>query len=454
MTTPSIDAHVRFDTNPSHPSAVTATLTGTRRDLARGLLTAQGFEALDDHTLVMARIDREEPYWAENAAQALTAEGITAEITARLREAIDEEWTWGNYPMTWCTREEIREVSNEAQKLYDDIRRGRLLIHAHAQDTHTIVAVGTYLDSGKSVYLHGENHLRQIADTFDSPAHALTAFERLHGDTMRPGPAPLTNTEREAAQARTSLDTPPAEPKPPAPEPETVPAYAADPGNHEAALDGFLTDNGDWQRYNTWEDGTSVATHESLTLRILFEHGAGPRDAQWTIAAYESPVSERMWHMTITPATPEPILQTLLTSLSHGDVWETALGTPVIDTTVAQATRPLTDAAWTPTVDGYRMSWQTQHSDAGVQFDAYAANAPHQHPDTWTIWSGPSINQPTWAIRASVYTPAGLLADLTEELAHGTGTRQTNSPTPAWIRQTAAALPPRPPQPPPATLLR
>ncbi|MFD6333788.1 hypothetical protein ACFWGI_29975 [Streptomyces niveus] len=110
--------------------------------------------------------------------------GRTHEITPRLQEAIDEEWTWANYPMPWCSRAEIREVSDAAQKIHDDIRHGRLLIHAH-----TTIAVGTYLDTGKSVYLHGENHLRQIANTFDSPARALTAFEDMHADTMRPGPA-------------------------------------------------------------------------------------------------------------------------------------------------------------------------------------------------------------------------------------------------------------------------
>ncbi|MFB7739479.1 hypothetical protein ACFC08_35045 [Streptomyces sp. NPDC056112] len=68
------------------------------------------------------------------------------------------------------------------------MRHGRLLIHAHAGDGHTIVAVDTHIGSGsgsgKCVHLHGENHLRQVADTFDSPAQAQTAFERLHSDAM------------------------------------------------------------------------------------------------------------------------------------------------------------------------------------------------------------------------------------------------------------------------------
>ncbi|MGI5457505.1 hypothetical protein ACQEWB_30935 [Streptomyces sp. CA-249302] len=60
MTPPSTDAHVRLDAHPTHTSAVTAILTGTRQDLARPVLTAHGFETLDDHTLILARIDREE----------------------------------------------------------------------------------------------------------------------------------------------------------------------------------------------------------------------------------------------------------------------------------------------------------------------------------------------------------------------------------------------------------
>ncbi|MER8084340.1 hypothetical protein ABTZ57_04030 [Streptomyces sp. NPDC094048] len=93
-------------------------------------LEADGWVTVGENTLVLARIDHEEPYWAEKAAQALNTEGITTEITPSLREAIDEEWTWANYPMPWCTRSEIREVPNQAQKIYDDIQYGHLRIHA------------------------------------------------------------------------------------------------------------------------------------------------------------------------------------------------------------------------------------------------------------------------------------------------------------------------------------
>ncbi|MER7684449.1 hypothetical protein [Streptomyces sp. NPDC097610] len=162
-----------------------------------------------------------------------------------------EEWTWANYPMPRCTRSEVREFSNNAQKIHDDIRHGQLLIHAH--DGHTTVAVGTFLHrNGKSVYLHGENHLRQVADTFDSPAAAMLGFERVHAADMRPGPAPLTNnTERAGAEARAPLALGEARPEPARPEPETVPAYLADAGDHDALLDTFLDAHGEWEKSQT-----------------------------------------------------------------------------------------------------------------------------------------------------------------------------------------------------------
>ncbi|MEU9154927.1 DUF317 domain-containing protein [Streptomyces sp. NPDC048417] len=59
------------------------------------------------------------------------------------------------------------------------------------------------------------------------------------------------------------------------------------------------------------------------------------------------------------------------------------------------------------------------------------------------------MDRPTWAITASPYTPAALLANLAENLAHGTGTRQ-NRPH-YGERQTsrisATPLPTPPPHP-------
>ncbi|MFI9039787.1 DUF317 domain-containing protein [Streptomyces sp. NPDC053726] len=424
-TTPPIDAHVRLDVHPTHSSAVTATLTGTQARIAHIGLEAANWSVVADNVLALVRIDSEEPYWAQDAAKHLTAEGIAVEITPRLQEAMDEEWTWANYPMPWCTRSEIRKVSNEAQKIHDDIRNGQLLIHAHAHDGQTTVAVGTYLHrTGKSVYLHGENHLRQVADTFDSPAQALLAFEKVHGTQMRPGPAPLTDTERSAAEARTPLAVTTAKAEPAPPEPKIVPVYLADAGDHDALLNGFLNTHGEFEKWRTWSDETTHAIHESQTLRIERVHESQPRETAWTIAAYETPVSDRMWVLTATGATPYPVLQELLNHLADGDGWDTSIGAPADEKTVTTATQPLTDAGWKHTVDGRWIRWTSPAGDAGVRFDAFTAQHPSQNLATWSIWAGPDPDRPTWTVTASPHTPSSLLSDLSETLANDTGLRR------------------------------
>ncbi|WP_435285392.1 DUF317 domain-containing protein [Streptomyces bacillaris] len=424
-TTPSIDAHVVLDVHPTHSSAVTATLTGTQARIAHMGLEAADWTVVADNILALVRIDSEEPYWAQDAAKHLASEGITVEIAPRLQEAMDEEWTWANYPMPWCTRSEVREISNEAQKIYDDIRHGQLLIHAHAHDGYTTVAVGTYLGrTGKSVYLHGEDHLRMIADTFDSPAQAMLAFEKTHGAEMHTGPAPLTDTERSAAEARTPLALTTAKPEPAPLAPESVPVYLADAGDHAALLDTFLDAHGDFGKWRTWSDATTHAIHESQTLRIEHVHETQARETAWTVAAYETPVSDRIWVLTATSATPAPVLQELLSNLADGDGWDTAVGAPVDEKAVTAATQPLSDAGWKHSVDGRWIRWTSPTGDAGVLFDAFAAQRLSETLHTWTIWAGPDPERPTWTVTASPHTPSSLLSGLAETLAHDTGLRR------------------------------
>ncbi|MGW5096400.1 DUF317 domain-containing protein [Streptomyces nodosus] len=440
--TPAIDAHVRVDTHPTHPSAVQAVLTGTQARVALMALEAADWSVAATNVLVLARIDHEEPYWAADAAKHLTAEGITVEITPRLQEAIDEEWTWPNYPMPGCARSEIREISNQAQKIHDAIRHGHLLIHAHARDGHTTVAVGTYVHrGGKSVYLHGEDHLRQVADTFDSPAEALMAFESVHAAEMRPGPAPLTDTERAAIAARSVFDVTTATSEPSRPEPETVPVYLADAGDHDALLDSFLDAHGEFEKWRTWSDDTTHAIHESQTLRIERVHEAAAHETAWTVAAYETPVSDRMWVLTATGATPAPVLHNLLIDLADGDGWDTVIDGPVDERIVAAATQPLSDAGWKHTVDGRWIRWTSPDGGVGIQFDAFAAQHPNQNLATWTVWAGPGPDRPTWAITASPHTPSSLLAGLSESLADEIGTRQAH-PASCERRTNLASSPP------------
>ncbi|MEU3412514.1 hypothetical protein ABZ760_14845 [Streptomyces sp. NPDC006658] len=92
VTEPALDAHVCLDTYPTLPSAVIAIVTGSQAHIAVTALEADGWETATDITLVLARIDHEEPYWANQTARQLNDAGITIEISGPLRKAIDEEW--------------------------------------------------------------------------------------------------------------------------------------------------------------------------------------------------------------------------------------------------------------------------------------------------------------------------------------------------------------------------
>jgi hypothetical protein len=65
--TPAIDAHVRLDTHPIHPSAVTTLLTGSQARAALMALEAADWSVLADNALVLARIDHEESQWLSQA---------------------------------------------------------------------------------------------------------------------------------------------------------------------------------------------------------------------------------------------------------------------------------------------------------------------------------------------------------------------------------------------------
>ncbi|MFC8708850.1 MULTISPECIES: DUF317 domain-containing protein [unclassified Streptomyces] len=432
---PTVDAHVRLDTHPVHPTAVTAVLTGSQTRLPHEELQATGWTAVDDNLLVLARIDHEEPYWARKIADDIAARGITVEITPALTAAIDDDWTWPDYPLPTLTRQEIRDASDQAQTIHDDILHGRLTIHAHADDGETTVALGTYRDSGQSVHLHGQNHLRCVSGSFDTPHDAWTAFVRQYAPTMRLGPAPPTDTERQASAARTSPAVRPTEPSLPEPRPAPVPSYAGAPGDHDALLDAFLDTNPDWEKWRTWTDDTSHAFHENHTLRIERVHETGADDIAWTVAAYETPVSDRAWHLTATGGTPAPVLQALLNSLARGSGWDFTPGAPADSTAVAAA---LTEAAWARSDKTNR--WTAPRRNAGVPFDAFAVHNPLDIPGAWVFWaSAPDADRPAWSIRASDNTPTTLLTDLVEELVQGTTPHQRTIAQPLHTVQPTAA---------------
>lgn len=120
-------------------------------------------------------------------------------------------------------------------------------------------------------------------------------------------------------------------------------------------------------------------------------------------------------------------MEELLNHLADGDGWDTTTGAPVDDKMVTAATQPLSDAGWKHTLDGRWIRWTSPAGDAGVQFDAFATQHPQQTLATWTVWAGPEPVRPTWTLTASPHTPSSLLTALSENLAHGTGTRQAKT---------------------------
>ncbi|MCG7207278.1 hypothetical protein [Streptomyces arenae] len=101
MPRPEADLHLRLDLLHGRPSAVTATITGTPTHIVLALLALHGFEPLDDKTMVMARIDREEAHYAEQAARALRAEGITDDAVFSEGASSEEALARADFNTSW-----------------------------------------------------------------------------------------------------------------------------------------------------------------------------------------------------------------------------------------------------------------------------------------------------------------------------------------------------------------
>ncbi|MEU8522423.1 DUF317 domain-containing protein [Streptomyces sp. NPDC048577] len=409
------DAHIHLALHPAHHPGVIATATGPTADAARSHLHDLGWRSTSATTMVLARIDREEPHYANLAAEQLQRYGFTVDIAPDLQEEIDTEWEWGNYPFPWCTRDEVREVSAQAQRIHDDIASGRLTIHLHAHDGHTTVAVGSY-NTGlqRHVHLHGENHLRQITLLFDEEKEAVAEFQRLHSVAVRPGPAPLTDLENTVHEILHGQSTPR-----PASRPTPATPPTAGPGEHEEFLTSFLKENPQWEKYRTWSDETTVASHESLTIRAEFDHEARHRtDTAWTIAEYNGPVGERIWHATLTAGTPVPLVQALLQHLDNP-----------LPTSASQPHEPLRDAGRQPSSHPARTTWHAP--DRTVAFE----HTPHAADDRWTLHGGDDLNHAAWAIRLSAGVGHDVLAHLADAAT------ELSTPQPAAARRPPSGFP-------------
>ncbi|WP_338492080.1 DUF317 domain-containing protein [Streptomyces sp. SJL17-4] len=424
------DAHIHFslhpDHHPDHHPGVIATTSGPTADAARSHLHDLGWHSTNPTTMVLARIDHEEPYYTTTATELLQRYGFTTEIDPAPQAEIDAEWVWESYRFPGCSREEVRERTAAAQHIHDDINDGHLIIHLHAGSGHNTVAVGSYTAGvRRHVHLHGENHLRLIRARFDDESEAIAEFQRRYTATARPGPAPLTDLEKTVRQvlrgqtptsgSTKSTDTAP-----------TTPPTAA-PGEHEEFLASFLDDNPQWEKYRTWSDETTIVSHENLTVRAEFDHEARHRtDTAWTIAEYNGPVGERLWHATVTVGTPVPLIQTLL---QHVDA-PLPVGT-------TEAYEPLRDAGCRPSSHPTWTSLRAPNNTITLD------HVPHASDDRWTLCGGADLDRAVWAIRLS----AGVSHDVLTQLARTAAALAGSPPAPARRAPGVSQLPATFPQP-------
>ncbi|MFI8520923.1 DUF317 domain-containing protein [Streptomyces sp. NPDC085481] len=418
------DAHIHFALHADHHPGVIATTTGPTADAARSHLHDLGWRSTSPTTMVLARIDREEPSYAAAAAEQLQRYGFTVDIDPALQEEIDTEWEWGNYPFPWCSREEVRELSAEAQRIHDDIAAGRLIIHLHADDGHNTVAVGSWTTGvRRHVHLHGENHLRLISARFDNESEAIAEFQRLYSAAVRPGPAPLTDLEKTVRQVLRRQTPASGSAK------STAGAAAAPPaaalGEHEEFLTSFLEGNPQWEKYRPYDD-TTIASHESLTIRAEFDHEARHRtDTAWTVAEYNGPVGERLWHATLTVGTPIPLIRELLEHLDAPSPGR-----------AEEPHEPLRAAGWRPSSHPAWTTWRAPNRTIALD------HVPHATDDRWVLYGGEDLDRATWAVRLS----ASIGHDILTQLAGTAAALAGPPPTPTHRPPLAFRLPTSVPQ--------
>ncbi|WP_052442665.1 hypothetical protein [Streptacidiphilus neutrinimicus] len=213
---------VRIDYLPDDAWITYAHIEGPDQALAGAVLAGAGFRQTETGW-TLARIDGEAEHYSSRAVTALRTAGITVHAHAEFDpdQGYADQTQWVQHPMPWLDREEVLEVGRQAQEIFEDIATGRLVLHAHAHDGHTTVAVGSY-SPGQSVHLHGEDYYRTESLSFSTADEALSDFTTTYGAAVVAGPPPLTPAERRvlAALGRSPLAQLPV--APPAPTPPHV----------------------------------------------------------------------------------------------------------------------------------------------------------------------------------------------------------------------------------------
>ncbi|MEV6432978.1 DUF317 domain-containing protein [Streptomyces anulatus] len=135
------------------------------------------------------------------------------------------------------------------------------------------------------------------------------------------------------------------------------------------------------------------------------------------MAAYESPVGDRLWHATA--GTPEGVIMTLLKSLDDEHDWGNTTRATSTAPPGRKAVLPLADYTWEETTTESGTVWTSPDERCRLQHDRHT---------TWTASGGNEPHHPNWTIQLSQHTPPEVMQQLVFELAEGQGPRQRSAP--------------------------
>ncbi|MEV7194611.1 hypothetical protein AB0N81_22800 [Streptomyces sp. NPDC093510] len=122
------------------------------------------------------------------------------------------------------------------------------------------------------------------------------------------------------------------------------------------------------------------------------------------------------------------------------NAWNSGLSPTAPETAITEATRPLTDAKWKHTIDGHYITWEAPGpQEAGIQFDAFAAQKDNGLLPTWIIRGGHAAHQPACALQLSANTLAALVQYIAFAMAEGQGTRLVQATADGPALRTAQA---------------
>lgn len=217
----------------------------------------------------------------------------------------------------------------------------------------------------------------------------------------------------------------------------SVPVYAADPAEPATLLDRFLADRREWSKHHQWPAEATYALHEELPLRVelYHAHDAGPRDVIWTVAAYESPVGDRLWHATATAGTPEGVITTLLDSLTDEHDWSSTTWAASTASPDRKAALPLADYSWVESTTETGAAWTSPDGACRLRRD---------RDNGWEAVGGTDTHALSWAVRFSQHAPPEIVQQLAFELAEGRGPQHgaPRAPRSSASRSVRAAGPP------------